>query len=143
MASSKDCIFCSIARNEIGARKIKETGNAVAFLDVNPLAEGHTLVIPKVHYADIFEVPDKTLSEVIALSKKISFALMKAELAGGINLLSANREVADQSVFHFHIHVIPRKKDDGLSVSSWWNPVRVDEKTFDWIEEKMKQNLIG
>lgn len=143
VTNEHDCIFCDISTKKLNSWVIRETTRAMAFLDTSPLASGHSLVIPKSHYSDIFEVPDSVLGEVVALAKKISFALMKAGLAEGINLFSANREVADQSVFHFHVHVIPRNEGDKLSAKTWWRSVNSDQSELAMVLERIKPALIG
>ena len=143
VANENDCIFCGISTKKLSSLVIRETARAMAFLDTSPLASGHSLVIPKAHYSDIFEVPDSVLGEVVALAKKISFALMKAGLAEGINLFSANREAADQSVFHFHVHVIPRNEGDSLSARSWWRSGNPDQSELTMILERIKLMLLG
>ena len=143
VANGNDCIFCEISTKKLSSWVIRETARAMAFLDISPLASGHSLVIPKAHYSDIFEVPDSVLGEVVALAKKISFALMKAGLAEGINLFSANREIADQSVFHFHVHVIPRNEGDNLSARAWWRSGNPDQSELSRILDRIKPVLIG
>ncbi len=109
-----DCIFCKIVEGGLPAYKVYEDSNVVAFLDIFPIHPGHTLVVPKKHYVDIFDTPDSELQNVIAAAKKISPAVMKATKADGINIGMNNKLASGQVVMHTHLHVIPRYKDDGL-----------------------------
>ena len=108
----ENCIFCKIIKGEIPSYKVAETKEAYAFLDIGPLAYGHTLVLPKKHIANIFEADPKDLYPVLDLVQKIA-ALMKEKLpCDGVNILINNGEAAGQSVMHCHWHLIPRKAGD-------------------------------
>ena len=109
----EDCIFCRIAREEIKVPIIVKTKNFIAFPDKNPMIEGHTLVIPKKHYINIFDLPAKLGNEMLKLIKGISEQRIK-EGNMGINLLMRNGRAAGQEVEHAHIHLIPRKKGDNI-----------------------------
>ena len=109
-----DCIFCKIAKGEIPSSKIYEDDNYLAFLDINPVAHGHTLVIPKIHTADIFDTPESVFSGLTAIAKKIAKAVVCATAAEGVNFSINNGAAAGQAVFHIHIHLIPRKVADNL-----------------------------
>ena len=110
----KDCIFCKIIKGEIGAHKVYEDKDTLAFLDINPVNIGHVLVIPKGHYANIFEIPEKDLLDVVRTVKKVSHAVKKGLKADGINITMNNEPAAGQVVFHLHIHIIPRNINDGF-----------------------------
>lgn len=112
----KDCIFCKIVREEAEADFIFESENFFAIRDVNPVAEGHTLVISKKHFANLLDIPDTLGNEMISLAKKVASQLIKEGKAQGFNLLMNNGEVAGQFVLHAHLHVMPRKQGDGLRV---------------------------
>jgi len=114
MAETNDCIFCKIIKNEIEATKTYEDENFIGILDVNPRAEGHTLIIPKKHFRNLLDMPDTLGNELLRAIKKVSLKLIDEGKAEGINVLSNNEPEANQLVFHTHIHIIPRKKDDGL-----------------------------
>ena len=111
----ENCIFCKIVNQEIPSYKVFEDDQVYAFLDLSQVTKGHTLVVPKKHVADIFEYDEDLASEVFARIPKIAKALEKAfpEMEG-LNILNNNKELAYQSVFHSHVHLIPRysKKDD-------------------------------
>ena len=111
-----DCIFCKIIKGEIPSNKIYENQNTYAFLDINPVNHGHTLVIPKKHYINIFDTPEETLKQLILTIKKITPAIKKAVNADGINIGLSNEQAAGQAVFHIHFHIMPRFKNDGLKL---------------------------
>ncbi|RPI66286.1 MAG: HIT family protein [Ignavibacteriales bacterium] len=106
------CIFCEIVNGNSPAEIIYENKSALAFLDINPMNFGHTLVIPKNHYSDFTSIPGEEISEVIYAVQKISAAVRKSLGADGYNIVSNNGEAAGQSVFHFHFHIIPRTYSD-------------------------------
>lgn len=108
-----DCIFCKVVRGELPSTKIYEDEETLAFLDINPVNPGHTLVIPKKHSTDIFEIDEQTWGHVMQISKRIAHALESALSPTGVNLTMNNRAGAGQIVFHAHVHVMPRLPDDG------------------------------
>lgn len=110
-----DCIFCKIAKKEIGSETvIYEDADFVSFLDLNPVNKGHALIIPKSHYTDILETNEKELSKMLILAKKLAVAIMKATDAKGFNLTINTKPEAGQTVFHTHLHIVPRFKGDGF-----------------------------
>lgn len=114
----EDCIFCKIVNQEIPSYKVYEDEVVYAFLDISQVTKGHTLVVPKRHITDIFEYDSSLASEVFARIPKIARALERAipEMEG-LNIVNNNKELAYQSVFHSHIHLIPRySKDDGFAM---------------------------
>jgi histidine triad (HIT) family protein len=104
---AENCAFCRIARNEEHSSQIYEDDNAMAFLDARPVNQGHALVIPKKHYENIFEIPDKELASLFKVVKRVAGAIMRGENAEGIRIVQNNGSAAHQVVFHFHVHVIP------------------------------------
>jgi len=115
MFAMENCIFCKIIDQEIPSYKIYEDDKVYAFLDISQATKGHTLVVPKQHVTDIFEYDDTLAADVFARIPKIARAIENAfpEMEG-LNILNNNKELAYQSVFHSHIHLVPRysKKDD-------------------------------
>jgi len=109
-----DCIFCAIVAGRLPAHKIAEDEQTVAFLDINPWTRGHTLVVPRRHCESVLDCPVDDLAAVAAAAQRVAQTLRKRLGCEGINLLSAAGTVAWQSVFHFHVHVIPRYANDGL-----------------------------
>lgn len=130
-----ECIFCKIVAKQIPAKIIEETENAIAFLDVNPTANGHTIVIPKKHTKDLSSTEWPLLNDVINLVSSVASKLKKSDLdPWGINYLSNEGNVAGQEVFHFHFHVIPKyargegfgfntKKTNLLSIEEVWKKI--------------------
>ena len=106
-----DCIFCKIAKGEIPCEKIWEDKNFIAFADVHPVAEGHTLIIPKKHFENIFELPSLFGNEPLDTAKEQGLRLVKEKKAEGIKLVQNNGKAAGQEVMHFHLHIIPEKSD--------------------------------
>ena len=114
MGEDKNCIFCKIVKGEIPSNKVYEDDKTLAFLDINPVSRGHTLVIPKNHCTDIFDIEEEDAKAVISAAKKVADAVMRGLGAAGINLLNSNKKAAGQEVFHYHMHVIPRYENDGM-----------------------------
>lgn len=110
------CIFCKIANKEIPSTCLYEDEKVMAFLDLSQVTKGHTLVIPKQHYANLLECDDDTLAHVMQVSKKLAKHIMEKTGASGVNFLSNTNEVAGQSVMHFHVHIIPRYGEDDAFV---------------------------
>jgi len=117
--SHEDCIFCKIIEGELPSAKVYEDDHVYAFLDISQVTKGHTLIIPKVHTKNIYETPPEVAEELFARVPKLANAIKKTYNPIGMNLLNNNEKPADQSVFHLHIHLIPRYgEDDGYS-SNW------------------------
>jgi histidine triad (HIT) family protein len=109
-----DCIFCGIVAGDIPSKKVLETDTCIAFLDIFPANRGHTLVIPKQHVADIFAVDARTFSAVASTAKEVADLVSKKMSSDGVSIFQMNREAGWQTVFHLHMHVIPRWENDGL-----------------------------
>jgi histidine triad (HIT) family protein len=107
-----NCIFCKIANGEIPASKVYEDKDVVAFLDIDPVNKGHTLVIPKKHYATIMDLPNSQLHKLMDIVKKVASVMIVSE-ESGVNVQQNNKSAAGQLVHHVHFHVIPRHKGDG------------------------------
>jgi len=112
----EDCIFCKIVRGEIPADKVFESETILAFLDINPVNQGHTLIVPKNHFDRLEDTPDEVAGEMIKAAKIIGSVLQKAIGSDGFNLGLNNGDVAGQIVKHVHLHVMPRFKNDGLQL---------------------------
>ena len=108
------CIFCRIAQKQVPANLVYEDEKALAFLDIRPLNEGHTLVIPKAHYETIFDIPQELITYLHGITKQVAIAVKKATKADGISIIQQNGKAASQEVFHLHIHVIPRYEGQKL-----------------------------
>ncbi|WP_156323988.1 HIT family protein [Bacillus sp. JCM 19034] len=114
MTYEPNCIFCKIVNGEIPSSKVYEDEHVYAFLDISQVTKGHTLVIPKAHYQDIYELPSEVASQLFSAVPKIANGLKAALNPIGMNMINNNGEKAGQTVFHYHIHLIPRYgKGDG------------------------------
>lgn len=111
-----DCIFCKIAKGEIPSATVYETSEFKAFLDVSPANRGHALIIPKNHYDNLFQLDDETAAKIFAAAPAIARAIKEETGCEGLNIIQNNGEVAGQTVHHFHIHFVPRYKDDDVNV---------------------------
>ncbi|MCL2051238.1 MAG: HIT family protein [Lachnospiraceae bacterium] len=132
-----DCIFCKIIDGSIPSRKIYEDKFTYAFLDIADDVDGHTLVVPKKHIRDIFDLDKLTSEHLLTAVKMISQHYVEKCGYDGVNILHASGEAAGQTVFHFHFHIIPRKTDD--NINCWTNfPGR--KKTLDEMLEVLKIN---
>jgi histidine triad (HIT) family protein len=103
-----NCVFCAIAAGEIPCFKIYEDDFALAYLDINPFSQGHTLVIPKAHTQGLIDTPDETLAALVSTVKKVAGHLKSALGCEGFNILQNNGEAAGQTVMHIHFHIVPR-----------------------------------
>lgn len=110
-----DCLFCKIVRGELPSYKVYEDDATLALLDINPVNPGHTLVIPKIHATDLFDAEDSDWQALTKTVRIIAHALESALKPDGINIGMNNRASAGQTVFHAHMHVIPRREGDGYT----------------------------
>jgi len=116
----QECIFCKIIKGEIPCFKVYEDDKVLAFEDINPISDGHTLIIPKRHAEDIWEIPEEDLVAIHRIAKKIAGAIKKALDPVGIACLQLNGRGVGQVVMHYHLHLIPRRSDEPeLPVSKW------------------------
>jgi histidine triad (HIT) family protein len=115
-----DCLFCKIVAGEIPSTRVDEDERTVAFMDINPATRGHLLVIPREHSADLLEVAEADLDAVMLMARKLAGRVKERLGADGVNLLNSCGAAAWQTVFHFHIHVIPRYAGDPLRLP--WVP---------------------
>ncbi len=122
-----DCIFCKIANGIIPSETVYEDEDFRVILDLNPASEGHALIIPKEHYADICELDEKIAAKVLPLGAKIGSAMKKGLGCAGFNLVQNNGEAAGQTVMHFHVHVIPRY-EGGPKMVAWEQGSQTDEE---------------
>jgi histidine triad (HIT) family protein len=125
MLAGMDCIFCAIVAGDLPSIRVAETQTALAFMDINPATRGHALVIPKAHAKDLLEIPDVDLEHCMLLAREIARRAVDALGADGVNVLNSCGVAAWQTVFHFHIHVVPRYLGrDGLELP--WVPTPGD-----------------
>lgn len=114
--SQSDCIFCKIIRGEIPCAQLYADEHVISFMDIGPVNRGHALVLPKAHYATLFDMPPALGEHIVAATQRVGTAIMDATGAKGLNVLQNNFATAGQMVFHVHWHLIPRFADDGLTL---------------------------
>jgi len=135
-----DCIFCKIIQGEIPATKVYEDEKVLAFMDINPLNDGHTLVVPKRHAETIFEIDSQDLIATMKVAQRLAIAIKKALNSDGMIVVQLNNKAAGQMVPHLHIHLIPRWENDGLQIGKWEIKPGDMEKIKD-IAEKIKKEV--
>lgn len=133
-----NCIFCQIVKKDIPAKIVYEDEDILAFLDIEPNNPGHTLVIPKKHHQDLFDLPEDILSKLLPAIQKIAEGVRVAVSAPGINIRMNNGSEAGQIIYHAHIHIIPRFKDDGLQP---WGHKKVIEAEMESLHKKIKDAI--
>ena len=133
--NDENCIFCKIANGEIPSKTIYEDEEFRVILDLGPAAKGHALILPKNHYADLYELPEETASQVMLLAKKMATQMTEKLHCDGFNLVQNNGETAGQTVFHFHMHLIPRYKDDGQTIG--WKPGEPSSEELEEIKNEI------
>jgi histidine triad (HIT) family protein len=131
-----DCIFCKIVAGEIPSKKIYEDDSHIAFLDIFPASRGHSLVIPKVHRADIHELTGDEYGAMASVAKKVADLLHQKLNSEGTTIMQMNREAGWQTVFHAHFHVIPRWSGDALHKP--WDIAPADEKALTDLQNELK-----
>ncbi len=134
--SDPDCIFCKIASRELPARIVDEDERTLAFMDIVPATRGHALVIPRAHSRDLLSVSEEDLAATVAAAQRLAARALERLGAEGVNLLNSCGAAAWQSVFHFHIHVIPRYRDDPLRLP--WIPGEAEQAEI----ERAAQELV-
>jgi len=131
-----DCIFCKIVRGEARSWKVIENDSVLAFLDIHPVSEYHTLVIPKTHYENIFDIPEAELLEVVKVVKQLATLYSRNLGIKNVQIINSSGSEAQQDVFHAHFHLVPRRKGDGQNVR-WTTHSEWIEK-FDELLAKIK-----
>jgi histidine triad (HIT) family protein len=130
----EDCIFCKIVKGEIPSYKIYEDDLVFAFLDINPTSLGHTLIVPKKHNKDIFDIEEEYLKRIILVSKKIAQRMKEVIDCDGVNIFNNSGSSAGQIIFHCHFHVIPRKTGDNVDFKS----IKVSNEELEEVANKLK-----
>jgi histidine triad (HIT) family protein len=120
MVRDPDCLFCQIIAGELPSQRVDEDERTVAFMDINPATRGHVLVVPKAHAADVLEIDSEDLAATVIAAQRLARKVTERLGADGVNLLNSCGSAAWQTVFHLHIHVIPRYADDPLRLP--WTP---------------------
>ena len=119
-----DCIFCAIVAGDLPAEIVDSDEHSLAFMDINPATRGHALVIPRDHHADLLDMTDEALERTIVAARRLAAKIEETLQPDGFNIINACRPAAWQTVFHYHLHVIPRFEDDPLQLP--WRPVNGD-----------------
>lgn len=128
-----DCIFCKIANGEIPSRTLYEDEQFRVILDLGPATRGHALVLPKEHFANLYELPQDWCAQAFVLAKKMAAQMTGKLSCEGFNLVQNNGEVAGQTVSHFHVHLIPRYREDGQKIS--WNQLSPGPEELDEVKD--------
>ena len=134
-----DCIFCKIANGEIPSATVYEDSVCRVILDVNPANKGHALIIPKEHFDDIYSIDAETAAKIFTIANEVAKA-QKAELnPDGLNILQNNGEAAGQTVFHFHMHLVPRYIKDNVTMT--WIPGKADTEELSTLSKALRKRI--
>ncbi len=134
-----NCIFCKIANGEIPSSTVYEDEMFRVILDLSPATKGHALVLPKQHFRNIFDIDEKTASKLFVVASKVARAMKETLKCDGMNIVQNNEEIAGQTVFHFHLHIIPRYTDDGQNIN--WTPGSSKPEELQQIAAQIKSAL--
>ena len=134
-----DCIFCKLANGEIPTATLYEDDDFRVILDQGPATKGHALILPKKHYANIYELPEELAARAMVLAKRMAGTMTEALNCDGFNLVQNNGEAAGQTVFHFHMHLIPRYNNDHAGIN--WNPGTLEEDVKEEILAAVKEKI--
>ena len=134
-----DCIFCKIANGEIPSSTLYEDENFRVILDLGPATKGHALILPKAHYADLTDIPDELAGKAVSVAKKVVKAMMPALPCDGYNVVQNNGPAAGQTVFHYHVHLIPRYENDHAGIL--WKPGTLSDEDREEILKKASAAL--
>ena len=131
-----DCIFCKIANGEIPSATLYEDEEFRVILDLGPATKGHALILPKAHYENLYELPETLAADAMVLAKKVITEMKEILKCDGYNVVQNNGRAAGQTVFHFHMHMIPRYKGDNVGLG--WHVGELTDEVKNEILEKMK-----
>lgn len=134
-----DCVFCKIVAGKLPCFKLLEDETTIAFMDINPVNSGHALAVAKGHWPTVDVIPSDALANVARTAQRVAKAAVRALAPAGVNLVQANGPAAGQSVPHLHIHIMPRRAGDNVSLN--WTPVPGDMKEIEAIADKLKAVL--
>lgn len=136
----EDCIFCKIANGEIPARAIYEDELFRVILDLSPATRGHALILPKDHFQDLYDLGSKEATALMLVAQKVGKNMQEVLGMDGLNIVQNNGEIAGQTLFHFHLHLIPRYEDDGNQERLSWNHMDVTQEELDELYLKLNMN---
>jgi len=134
---SDDCLFCGIVAGDVPGQIVDSDDHTVAFMDINPATRGHALVVPREHATDLMEISDKDLERTIVAARRLARRMETTLEPDGFNILNACRPAAWQTVFHYHVHVIPRYDDDPLKLP--WIPRGADEDAIAAVADQIRE----
>ncbi len=132
---NNDCIFCKLANHVFDTNIIYEDDDFTVILDAGPATKGHCLILPKEHYENIFKLPEETTGKAFQLAQKLGAALKDRLKCDGLNIVQNNGETAGQTVFHFHVHLIPRYKEDGQKIG--WIPKKPSDEDLAALRDEL------
>lgn len=130
-----NCIFCKIANGEIPSKTIYEDEKFRVILDLGPATKGHALILPKEHYANLYELPEEMAGNVMKLAQKMATQITEKLGCEGFNLVQNNGDLAGQTVYHFHLHLIPRYRADGQTIG--WKPQEVSQEELEEVRAQI------
>ena len=133
---SDNCIFCKIVQKKAPASIVYEDKQTMAFMSIQPITLGHTLVIPKNHYENIYEISEEEIGYLYKIVKKITHSIKESFGTDGIRIIQNNGRIAGQVIFHMHVHIIPMKTEN-----QWRHPKNRDQKMLDQDAERIKQSI--
>jgi histidine triad (HIT) family protein len=139
MPNDPDCIFCKIVNGQIPCFKLFEDAETLAFMDINPVHDGHCLVIPRGHYPNVFEIAPEAIAAAARTAVRVAKAVNATVKPDGLNLMQANGPGAGQSVEHFHFHIFPRRLGDGVAIN--WEPKPGDMNRIAELAERIRALL--
>ena len=134
-----NCIFCKLANKDIPTNIIYEDEKFTVILDASPATKGHALILPKNHAANIYELPDEDAADIFVLAKKLATKMTEILHCDGFNIVQNNGEVAGQTVFHFHMHIIPRYENDTVNIG--WKPGSITDERIKEIKNKINGGM--
>ena len=134
-----NCIFCKIAAGEIPSTTIYEDETFRVIFDISPASKGHAIILPKEHATNIYELSEETASKIFVLAKKMATVMTDILECDGFNILQDNGEAAGQTVFHLHVHLIPRYKEDAVNIK--WIPGEVDKEVIENLQKEIQKKL--
>ena len=135
----ENCIFCKIANGEIPSATLYEDDEFRVILDLGPASKGHALILPKRHAANIYELPDETAGKAMILAKHMATKMTDALKCDGFNIVQNNGEIAGQTVFHFHMHLVPRYIKDNVTMT--WIPGKADTEELSTLSKALRKRI--
>ena len=135
----EDCVFCKIVNGDIPSNTIYENSEFKVIMDISPATKGHVLVLPKEHFKDIYDIDAETAGKLFQLAAVVARALKEVLHCDGLNIIQNNGEIAGQTVFHFHMHLIPRYEGDDVTVK--WKEHSMDAEEMDRLRKDIRKAL--